>query len=136
MNMPSDILKIRDSILYNENAKKDIRIASIGDTHISNILGAHDFIDEGKEGFPDVIDETTIWDEIDKIPNVHVLNDKTYSDDNIFIGGYRQKKDTYYNFYRERREDPKAYYRDFKKKENLYGQTALCYCSFIFLIFV
>ena len=179
MNKPSDILKIRDSIIYNENAKKNIRIASIGDTHISDIvgkddinhisealykvkpdyicmlgdlvdspdelkkdkkveelktliknsstiaptmviLGAHDFIDESREGFPDVIDETTIWNEIDKIPNVHVLNDKTYSDNNIFIGGYRQKKDVYYNFYRERKEDPKSYYRDFKKKEELY----------------
>lgn len=42
MKFSSDILKIRDSKIYNKNTKKDIKIASVSDIHISNIVGIYD----------------------------------------------------------------------------------------------
>lgn len=179
MRNPSDLLKIRKSILYNKYVNKDIKIASVGDTHLSSlvgmedvnklsevlyesnpdyicvlgdivdtpkellkdekikelktlmnnsssiaptmvILGSHDFIDEELAGFPDVMKKTPIWDEINGMPNVHLLNDEVYDDDKIFFGGYRQKWEAYYNLLSEHKEDSEAYYEEFKKHENLY----------------
>lgn len=42
MNKPSDILEIRESIFYNEHAKNNIKIAGIGDIHISRLVGEKD----------------------------------------------------------------------------------------------
>ena len=179
MNKPSDILKLRESIIYNKNVKKDIRIASIGDIHLSNLtsfndiyniteelyklkpdyicvlgdlidypkvllndekvyeleilmhniatispcivmLGNHDFIDEDIEGYPDVINNTNIWNEFDNIPNINILNDKVYKDNNILFTGYRQKQEAYFNFNLKQIEDIDAYYKDFKSKDYLY----------------
>ena len=176
----SDVLKIRDSIIYNENAKTDIKIAGVGDIHLSGIvgmddvnhisdalytlqpdyicllgdlvdspdqlnndqkveelktlmtnsasiaptmviLGGHDFVADSLDGFPDVMDQTTIWDEINAMDNINVLNDKTYSDDRVFFGGYRQKRDVYYNYYLERQEDNMAYYLYILYKRYLYS---------------
>lgn len=42
MKKASDILKIRDIIIYNSNVKSDIKIASVGDSHISKLVGQDD----------------------------------------------------------------------------------------------
>ena len=42
MHKPSDVLEIRESILYNKNVKDDIKIASVGDIHISKLVGEKD----------------------------------------------------------------------------------------------
>ena len=178
MRIPKDVLKIRESILYNEYAVEDFSIASVGDIHISKkvgmddvnhisealyqvkpnyicflgdlvdspeeltkdvkvqeletlmknsasiaptmvILGNHDFVDESLEGFPDVIEKTQVWDEIAVMPNVYLLNDDAYRDHTVFIGGYRQKKDVYYHFYKERCEDSYLFREDFEKQDIL-----------------
>ena len=50
-----------------------------------------------------------IFDEYDKLDNVYVLKDKSFTDDNIFIGGYMQKGDAYFS--RENnKEDAMNYY--------------------------
>ena len=180
MNKPSKILKIRESHLYNKNVKDDIKIACVGDIHLSNlagiddinnisevlynlnpdyicilgdivdspdellkdqkvsevlslmgncssiaptmvILGSHDFIDENVDGYPDVIEKTDVWNEINRIPNIHLLNDEIYSDNRIVFGGYRQKREAYYNLYKKRIEDAKAFLEDFKLQTNLYN---------------
>ena len=38
----SKVLKIRESSVYNQNAKEDIRIASLADVHISSLVGKKD----------------------------------------------------------------------------------------------
>lgn len=42
MNKPSDLLQVRESIFYNKNVENDIKIASVGDIHISKSVGEKD----------------------------------------------------------------------------------------------
>ena len=42
MNMPYNILDARESIIYNKNVKDNIKIACIGDIHISNLVKSED----------------------------------------------------------------------------------------------
>ena len=42
MYYSSDILKIRESTLYNKNVKENVSIVGIGDIHISNLVGMDD----------------------------------------------------------------------------------------------
>ncbi len=42
MKKASDILEVRESIFYNKNVDKDIKIASVGDIHISKNVGEID----------------------------------------------------------------------------------------------
>ena len=42
MKKASDILEVRESIFYNKNIDKDIKIASVGDIHISKTVGERD----------------------------------------------------------------------------------------------
>lgn len=102
--------KVKELITLVKNA------SSIAPTLI--ILGSHDFIDESVEEYPDIIDKTTIWNDIDKMTNSYILNDKIYEDKKIFIGGYRQKKEAYYNY--NSKEDSIAYYNDFSNYKELY----------------
>lgn len=44
MNRPSNILDARESIIYNKNVKDNIKIACIGDIHISNLVKSEDII--------------------------------------------------------------------------------------------
>lgn len=179
MNKPSDILEIRESTFYNPNVKDDIKIASIGDTHISRlvgkkdinniydalcsvnpdyicllgdivdspreltkeesiknlellislcssiaptmvILGSHDFVYEHPGVSFYSYDDTGLWSEIGKIPNVYLLNDKVFNDNRIIISGYLQKVDAYLNLADEHVEDPAAYYHDFISHPDLY----------------
>lgn len=178
MKMPSDTLKIRDSIVFNKKVKRDFKLVCIGDIHLSSlvgkkdiynisdalyredpdyicivgdivdspkellkenkvkkletliknsasiaptsvILGSHDFVIEEKEEIKDVFDESEIWRSFDKYNNVSILNDDTYEDDKIFIGGYRQKKEVYYNLMDQGIEDSKAYYEDLSNQLKL-----------------
>lgn len=178
MRTPSDTLKIRDSVIYNKNVKKDLKMACIGDFHISKlvgekdinnisqvlyeespnyicilgdlidspeellktkkvreldtlikncasiaqtsiILGSHDFIVEKPNEFIDVLYDNYIWRYFDNYDNVSILNDDIYEDDYVFIGGYRQKKEAYYNLIDKKIEDPKAYYEDLSKRLKL-----------------
>ena len=179
MKKASDLLKIRDSIIYNSNVKSDIKLIGLGDLHLSNlvgqkdvdlvlksideekpnyicflgdlidspllltndkklkelesliknsaeiaptfiVLGSHDFIDESTDNFSDILSLMDIWDYLDSISNVNVLNDKFYSNEEIFIAGYRQKRDVYYNLMNEHVEDANAYYNDVIKYTSLY----------------
>lgn len=179
MKKASDLLKIRDSIIYNSNVKSDIKLIGLGDLHLSNlvgqkdvdlvlksiddekpnyicflgdlidtplllsdnkklkelesliknsasmaptfiVLGSHDFIDESTDEFSDVLSLMNTWDYLDSIPNAYVLNDKVYSNEEIFIAGYRQKSDVYYNLMDEHVEDANAYYNDIINHTSLY----------------
>ena len=176
MNKPSDVLEIRESNFYNEYAKKDIKIASIGDIHLSKLVGEKDInninetlhkenpdyicllgdiIDSPKEltieknienlntlikncssiaptmiiignhdyeKNSDLSDELNIWNEINKIRNVYVLNDNTYSDKRILIGGYTQKREAYGSKRNTHHEDSIAFYNDFISHSNLYEE--------------
>ena len=174
MNKPSDVLQIRESVFYNEHVKDDIKLAGIGDIHISRlvgekdinniyeslyredpnyicllgdlidtpieltkdksiddlnslmkncssiaptmvILGSHDF-----NSIKNLSDKNNPWYEINSLKDVYLLNDEVYSDDNIVIGGYIQKKEAYINPNDIRREDSNAFYNDFIKHPNLY----------------
>ena len=42
MNKPSDILEVRESVFYNKSVQKEIKIASVGDIHISKTVGERD----------------------------------------------------------------------------------------------
>ena len=42
MILPSDFLKTRYSIFYNEYVTSDIKIASVGDLHLSKLVGMKD----------------------------------------------------------------------------------------------
>lgn len=179
MTKSSDILKIRDSIIYNSNVKSNIKIAALGDFHLSSlvgqkdvdlisqslyeekpnyicilgdlvdsplelektsklselknliknsasiaptfiVLGSHDFIDETSNSYDDILSSIDAWNDINKITNAYVLNDAAYSNDEIFISGYRQKREVYYNLMQEHLEDSKAYYSDLVNHPVLY----------------
>lgn len=179
MTKSSDILKIRDSIIYNSNVKSNIKIAALGDFHLSSlvgqkdvdlisqslyeekpnyicilgdlvdsplelektsklselknliknsasiaptfiVLGSHDFIDETSNSYDDILSSIDAWNDINKITNAYVLNDAAYSNDEIFISGYRQKREVYYNLMQEHLEDSKAYYSDLVNYPVLY----------------
>ena len=181
MYYSSDILKIRESTLYNKNVKENVSIVGIGDIHISNlvgmddinrisevlyntkadyicmlgdiidspeileneqktkelemlihnssliaptmiVLGGHDFVDERQGCYEDILKTTKIWNNIGKIPNVHLLNDRVYTDNKIVICGYHQKSDVYYNLSNEKKEDVKSFYEDFKLNTKLYRE--------------
>lgn len=176
--MPSDILKIRESLIYNQNVNNDIKIASVGDIHLSNlvgikdidnilrtldtedpdyicmlgdlidspdelskidklkelkllitnssciaptfvVLGSHDFIDESTKEFKDVIDQTDVWNDLNSLDDVYILNDKAYEDKKIFVGGYRQKREAYYNLLSKGIEDSESFYNDLSSKNDL-----------------
>ncbi len=180
MKKSSDILEVRESIFYNKNVDKDIKIASVGDIHISKIvgekdinniceslsnenpdyvcllgdlvdspkeltkeksienlktlvkscstiaptmivLGSHDYIYSASSDVPDLSDESNIWGEINKLPDVYVLNDEIYSDDKIIIGGYIQKEEAYNNRYDKHTEDAIALYIDLMEHPNLHS---------------
>ena len=184
MILPSDFLKTRYSVFYNEYVTSDIKIASVGDLHLSKLVGmkdidrisrqlkiekphyiyllgdlldsplellkrykreelktlikncssiaqigvmiilaSHDFIDESKPDYPDLINDTDMWQEADKIPGVHVLNDKTYQDEKIFIAGYRQKREAYYDLLNGNRENAISYKSDFLKHKELLPES-------------
>ena len=175
----SKILKVRESSFYNKYVKEDIRIASLGDIHISRltgtrdifnildslyeldpdyicmlgdlidsptsleddkklkeletllsnsttiaptllVLGNHDFVTNSANNIIDMTDETDIWKEVTARANVHLLNDELYTDNKIAIAGYKQKLEAYINLYKERREDSKAFFEDFRDKKILY----------------
>ena len=172
---PSDYARIRESTFYNANVKRDIRIVSIGDIHISQnveleaidkilkvieelkpdyicLLGdiidspteltyekrllelevlikscnniANTFIIIGNHDFYYDKDSNTItlshiWEDYDKLDNVYLLKDKSFTDDNIFIGGYMQKGDAYYSK-ENNKEDPMNYYIDLGGHQDLY----------------
>ena len=179
MMKSSDILKIRDSVMYNSNVKNDIKIAGLGDIHLSNlvgqkdvdfisqtlyeenpdyicmlgdlidtprilendkkvnelmtliknsasiaptliVLGSHDFVFKVDDGYEDFFDLLGIWNDVDEVPNAHVLNDKIYQDDKVFIAGYRQKDEVYHSPLAKKHEDYLAYYNDLVVRENLY----------------
>ena len=42
MILPSDFLKTRYSVFYNEYVNSDIKIASVGDLHLSKLVGMKD----------------------------------------------------------------------------------------------
>lgn len=172
---PSDYARVRESTFYNENVKKDLKIVSIGDIHLSRnvtleavdkilkvldeikpdyicflgdiidspeeltydkrllelevlikscnniantfiIIGNHDF---SYDRDSNLITLSPVFDEYDKLDNVYVLKDKSFTDDNIFIGGYMQKGDAYFS--RENnREDAMNYYINLGSNQHLY----------------
>ena len=84
------------------------------------ILGSHDFIDEDSDEYKDVLLETSFWEDLETNKDVHLLNDKVFQDDNIFIAGYRQKRDAYYNLVKEHKEDAASYKQDFITKTEIW----------------
>ena len=174
MNYPSDYVKIRESTFYSEHVNNDIKLLSIGDTHISKTVGLDSVdkllkvIDGNKPDYifllGDIIDSPSeltykkrlleldvlmkncgnlaptfiiignhdfyydrerditilsdIWENYERFPNVHLLNDKSYCDDNLFIGGYMQKGNTYYQK-KNASEDHIAFYTDLYSKDDL-----------------
>lgn len=80
------------------------------------ILGNHD-IDYDKEN-----GETKVHDMWEKynylLPNIHLLNDSTYLDDNLFIGGYTQKGEVY-NVKNTDCEDDVSFYKDLSQRNEL-----------------
>ena len=177
MRKASDYMKIHYTTMYNRNAKEDIKIAFLGDLHISKlvnkekteylnyqlqrqqpdyicylgdivdtpqelkkedkkeqlisviegsskiaptfaILGSHDFANESCE--PPVEEENKdFWEHLSSINNFHLLVDSTYFDGKIFIMGYKQKMDCYYNLVKEHKEDLNAFYQDLSKRKEL-----------------
>ena len=80
------------------------------------VLGNHDFIiKDGNKYIEDTI-HTRIWQSFRDIPNVYLLEDDVFEDSNIFIGGYRQKVDSYFGIENERCE---KLYNDLVKHDNL-----------------
>ena len=80
------------------------------------ILGNHDFINKGKEFI-----NKDLWDSIDNINNVHLLNDKLVYDNRLVIMGYTQKLEAYYNSNRDTISDSNVFYSDFIKKSKTFS---------------
>ena len=175
----ADTLKIRRSFIFNPHALNDIKIACIGDIHLSKIVGEKDItrivsvLNNEKPDYicllGDLIDSpkglennkiyndllklvnscasisTTLivlgnhdfanidyekkeiankylkmWDKIKLPTNVHILNDKTYSDGKVLFGGYTQKPEVYCKTKRKR-ENSEAFCIDLSKKTKLYS---------------
>ena len=77
------------------------------------ILGNHDFIYEKVKPYQDVFDKVNVFNNFNKINNVHILIDENYEDDNIYVTGHMQKYETYENeFYHK---DNNFFESDIKK---------------------
>ena len=86
--------------------------SNIGKTFI--ILGNHDYYYDKPN---DLMTISTIWDKY-KDANTHILIDQSYTDDNIFVGGYLQKGSAYFKD-GSNMEDDLAFYNDLSSKESL-----------------
>ena len=179
ISINDNFFKVRNSVLYNEHVKRDIKISALGDIHLSEklvtgrkldmikyqlqsqnpdyifllgdmiddpkvlenpirkgeltdffidvcsiaqtmlILGSHDFADEiNGKGILNYNEE--YWGAISNICNMHLLNNSTYYDSNIFVMGYFQTLEYYYNLIHQKKEDSNALYQDFKPRVSLY----------------
>ena len=79
------------------------------------IIGNHDYEYDKDNNITSI---SPIWEGFNSYPNTYLLNDKVYSDDNLFIGGYMQKGDAYYKE-NSNKEDDNAFYEDLSTKDNL-----------------
>jgi len=78
------------------------------------IIGNHDYYYDQKTG---VMILSDVWQNFERFNNVHLLKDKTYVDDNLFIGGYMQKGMVYENG--THKEDYLLFHEDLSKMDSL-----------------
>lgn len=83
------------------------------------VLGNHDFINQEILGFPSVLKDMNIWNELDSIKDVHFLNNTTYTDGNVFFGGYLQPRESYFVEGEKYQRDAGPLYDDLKKQRVL-----------------
>ena len=69
-------------------------------------LGNHDYLRDNPSG-----EIPSFWEEIDKLEDVYLLNNRIYRDDKILVMGYLQKRDFY---------ESNVMYDDFAKRKELY----------------
>ncbi len=79
------------------------------------IIGNHDYHYDKENNITSI---SPIWYDFDKLPNTYLLNDKSFCDENLFIGGYMQKGDAYYKD-KSSRENEETFYNDLSKIDSL-----------------
>lgn len=79
------------------------------------IIGNHDYYYDRESNTMILSD---VWENYERFNNVHLLKDKIYTDDNLFIGGYMQKGDAYFQK-GTNKEDEFAFYTDLSQKDDL-----------------
>ena len=79
------------------------------------IIGNHDYYYD-RENDTTILSD--IWENYERFSNVYLLKDKSYTDDNLFIGGYMQKGNAYYKS-KSNSEDEFAFYNDLSQKDSL-----------------
>ena len=83
------------------------------------ILGSHDYvIDEVTKKVYDYKEE--YWSEVNKLPDVHLLNNEIYQDKTIFIMGYFLSMPYYYNLEKYAKEDVEYFYQELLTFPQLY----------------
>jgi len=86
---------------------------NIGKTFI--ILGNHDYYYDREN---DLMTISPVWYKYQSLINTHLLMDQSYTDDNIFVGGYLQKGNAYFKD-GTNREDDLAFYNDLSNRDIL-----------------
>lgn len=79
------------------------------------IIGNHDFIHNKKDYL-----NKELWNEINDIKNVRLLNNKVYENKEITFMGYTQTRDAYYNTNRDIVNGSDSFYNDIIKHNELY----------------
>jgi predicted MPP superfamily phosphohydrolase len=79
------------------------------------IIGNHDYYYDRNS---DTMILSDIWQNYERFSDVHVLKDKCFSDDNLFIGGYMQKGNAYYKQGTDK-EDYLLFHEDLSKCDEL-----------------
>lgn len=89
-----DIIDTTEELTYKKRLLElDVLIKNCGNiapTFI--ILGNHDYYYDNKN---DLLIISHIWEDYERYSNIYLLNDRSYCDDNIFVGGYLQKGKVY-----------------------------------------
>lgn len=118
--IPGDIID-STNVLDNNDLKKETLNFLKGLSKISKVIisiGNHDVYHLNKSSHI----ETKKWtcdkredyfEEINKIPNVHLLDDETYIDKNIAFTGITLS----YRYYKETHEDKEEFYKEIKNKK-------------------
>ena len=79
------------------------------------IIGNHDYYYDRESN---VMILSDIWENYERFSNVHLLKDKSFSDNNLFIGGYMQKGNAYFSD-RNNKEDYLLFHEDLAKIDSL-----------------
>lgn len=122
LNMVDDLSERKRLLLWLEE------LGQVSEVLIS--LGSHDFCRKGVDDLANaeslMREKDELFHEIDFLKGVHVLDNKTYQDDEVFVLGYTQSIQYYFPHRKESltdyvREDKNQMIRELKELKNMIG---------------